>query len=44
MAAGWLASEKEAACYDRAPIHARPPGQNHLLAQVPRAEYEQFLP
>ena len=27
-----------------APVHARPPGQNHLLSQVPRAEYEQFLP
>ncbi|MDQ6669809.1 MAG: Crp/Fnr family transcriptional regulator [Chloroflexota bacterium] len=27
-----------------APIHARPPGQNHLLAQVPQGEYKQFLP
>jgi CRP-like cAMP-binding protein len=27
-----------------APVHARPPGQNHLLAQLPSAEYERFLP
>jgi len=27
-----------------APVHARPPGQNHLLSQVPRAEFERLLP